>query len=572
MNHRSFRNAACAVIFGGLLGYAAASGLVTPERRVRAEEPIANGNDQGDRLALAVHNQRVADEAQKSGKKPNICIIWGDDVGQSNISAYSHGLMGYQTPNIDRVAKEGMMFTDYYAEQSCTAGRASFITGQHGLRTGLTKVGLPGATMGLRKEDPTIAELLKPLGYATAQIGKNHLGDRNEFLPTVHGFDEFFGNLYHLNAEEEPELPDYPKDPAFRAKYGPRGVLDCKATDKDDETVDPRFGKVGKQTIKDTGPLTKKRMETIDDEIADRSAEYIARQAKADQPFFLWVNFTHMHFRSHVKPANKGQSGRWQSEYHDVMIDHDKNVGTVLKALDDAGVADNTFVMYSTDNGPHMNSWPDAAMTPFRNEKNSNWEGAYRVPCMVRWPGKIKPGTISNEIVGHHDWLPTLVAMAGDPDVKEKLLKGDKVGDMTYKVHPDGYNLVPYLTGAAEKSPRESFIYCNDDQQVTGLRYDNWKLVFMEQRAPGTLLVWAEPFTTLRVPKFFNLRTDPYERADVTSNTYYDWLLDHVFLLVPAQDYVGSFLATFKDYPQRQKAASFNLDEVMEKLKEVPTK
>jgi arylsulfatase len=509
--------------------------------------------------------------ASAQQKKPNIVIIWGDDIGQSNISAYSMGLMGYRTPNIDRIAREGMIFTDYYAEQSCTAGRSSFLTGQHGLRTGLTKVGLPGATLGLQKEDPTIADLLKPLGYATGQFGKNHLGDRNEFLPTVHGFDEFYGNLYHLNAEEEPEQRDYPKDPAFRAKYGPRGVLDCEASDRDDPTVDPRFGRVGKQIIKDTGPLTKKRMETIDDDVAVRAADYIQRQAKAGKPFFVWVNFTHMHFRTHVKPESKGQSGRWQSEYHDAMIDHDKNVGTVLQAIEDAGIADNTFVMYSTDNGPHMNSWPDAAMTPFRNEKNSNWEGAYRVPCMVRWPGKIKPGTVSNEIVGHHDWLPTLLAIAGDKEVKEKLLKGYKVGDMTYKVHLDGYDLGPYLTGQTDKSPRESFIYCNDDQQVTGLRFDNWKLVFMEQRARGTLQVWAEPFTTLRVPKIFNLRTDPYERADVTSNTYYDWLIDHVYLLVPAQDYVAQFLMTFKEYPQRQKAASFNLDDVLKKLQESGT-
>src|SRR5689334_8906235 len=349
--------------------------------------------------------------AQTVPVKPNIVIIWGDDIGQSNVSAYSRGLMGYQTPNIDRIAREGTMFTDLYAEQSCTAGRASFITGQAGLRTGLTKVGLPGATLGLRKEDPTIAELLKPLGYATGQFGKNHLGDRNEFLPTVHGFDEFFGNLYHLNAEEEPELPDYPKDPAFRAKYGPRGVLDCKASDKDDPTVDPRFGKVGKQVIKDTGPLTKKRMETIDDVTAERAADFIQQQVKADKPFFVWVNFTHMHLRTHIKPESKGQSGRWQSEYHDAMIDHDKNVGTVLDALDRLGLAGNTFVMYSTDNGPHMNSWPDGAMTPFRSEKNTNWEGAYRVPCMVRWPGKIKAGSVSNQIIGHHDWLPTILAM-----------------------------------------------------------------------------------------------------------------------------------------------------------------
>jgi arylsulfatase len=498
--------------------------------------------------------------------KPNIVIIWGDDIGQSNISAYTRGLMGYQTPNIDRIASEGMIFTDYYGEQSCTAGRASFITGQHGLRTGLTKVGLPGSTLGIRKEDPTIAELLKAQGYATGQFGKNHLGDRNEFLPTVHGFDEFYGNLYHLNAEEEPELPDYPKNPAFHEKYGPRGVLDCKATAVDDATVDPRFGKVGKQACKDTGPLTRERMVTIDDDIAKRAADFIERQTKAGKPFFVWVNFTHMHFRTHTKPESIGQSGRWQSPYHDTMIDHDKNVGTVLQAIDDAGIAGDTFVMYSTDNGPHMNTWPDGAMTPFRNEKNSNWEGAYRVPAMVRWPGKIEPGSVSNEIVSHLDWLPTLLDMAGDPQVTDQLLKGYPVGGMTYKVHLDGYDLVPYLTGQTAKGPRESFLYCNDDQQLTGLRYDNWKVVFMEQRAPGTLRVWAEPFTTLRMPKFFNLRTDPYERADVTSNTYYDWILDHAFMLVPAQDYVGQFLSSFKEYPPRQKAASFNLGEVMESL------
>ena len=501
-------------------------------------------------------------------QRPNIVIIWGDDIGQSNISAYSRGVMGYQTPNIDRLAKEGVLFTDYYAEQSCTAGRASFITGQSGLRTGLTKVGLPGATLGLQKEDPTIAEMLKPLGYATGQFGKNHLGDRNEFLPTVHGFDEFYGNLYHLNAEEEPELPDYPKDPAFRARYGPRGVLDCKASDRDDTTVDPRFGKVGKQVCKDTGALTTARMETIDDDIANRAVDFIQRQKSANKPFFVWVNFTHMHFRTHTKPASLGQAGRWQSPYHDAMVDHDRNVGTVLKALDDLGLANNTFVMYSTDNGPHMNTWPDGAMTPFRNEKNSNWEGAYRVPALFRWPGKIKADQVSNQIVSHLDLLPTLAAIGGDTQVKEKLLAGYKVGDMTYKVHLDGDNLVPYLTGQVATSPRQSFFYVNDDQQLTGLRFDNWKLVFMEQRAPGTMRVWSEPFTTLRVPKIFNLRTDPYERADITSNTYYDWGADHTFLLVPGQDYVGQFIMTFKDYPQRQKAASFNLDEVFAKLRQ----
>lgn len=526
-------------------------------------------------LGLVAPLLLVAPVQAQTPKKPNIVIIWGDDIGQSNVSAYSRGMMGYQTPNIDRVANEGMMFTDYYAEQSCTAGRASFITGQSGLRTGMTKVGLPGATLGLQKEDPTIAELLKVQGYATGQFGKNHLGDRNEFLPTVHGFDEFYGNLYHLNAEEEPELPDYPKEkdfPNFRKNFGPRGVMDCKASDKDDPTVDPRFGKVGRQVCIDTGPLTKKRMETIDDDTAARAVDFIKRQNAAGKPAFVWVNFTHMHLRTHTKPKSIGQAGRWQSPYHDTMIDHDQNVGEVLKVLDDLKIADNTFVMYSTDNGPHMNSWPDGAMTPFRNEKNSNWEGAYRVPAMLRWPGKIKPGAISNQIVAHLDMLPTLLAVAGDPDVKDKLAKGYKVGDMTYKVHLDGDNLVPYLTGQSQKSPRESFFYINDDQQLTGLRYDNWKFVFMEQRAPGTMRVWSEPFVNLRVPKIFNLRTDPYERADVTSNTYYDWIFDHVFALVPAQAYVGEFLSTFKEYPQRQKAASFNMDEVMQKMKETGSK
>ncbi len=574
---------------GAVLGYLAAEGRVGVPRTASADVGRATRNSNN---ACAEGKSCCAEKASRSallsamttgvvapsgaaadrGRKPNIVIIWGDDIGQANLSAYSMGVMGYRTPNIDRIAREGMIFTDYYGEQSCTAGRASFITGQHGMRTGLTKVGLPAAKEGLQKEDPTIAQMLKPLGYATGQFGKNHLGDRNEHLPTVHGFDEFYGNLYHLNAEEEPELPDYPKDPAFRARYGPRGVLDCKATDRDDPTVDPRFGKVGKQTIKDTGPLTKKRMETIDDDIAARATEYIARQAKADKPFFVWVNFTHMHLRTHVKPESKGQSGRWMNEYADVMIDHDNNVGAVLKAIDDAGIADNTFVMYSTDNGPHMNSWPDAAMTPFRSEKNTNWEGAYRIPCMVRWPGKIKPGSVSNQIIAHHDWLPTFAAMAGDEDVSEKLLKGYKLGDTTFKVHLDGYNLVPYLTGEAKESPRNSFIYCNDDQQLTAMRYDNWKIVFLEQRVEGTLRIWAEPFVTLRVPKLFNLRTDPYERADITSNTYYDWLIDHVFLFVPAQHIVGDFLTTFREYPQRQKAGSFNLNDVLEKLKESHSK
>jgi arylsulfatase len=522
-------------------------------------------------VLMGLPYSRLQVKAEPQNRKPNIVIIWGDDVGQSDISAYSMGLMGFHTPNIDRVAKEGMIFTDYYAEQSCTAGRSSFITGQSGLRTGNTKVGMPGAAQGLQARDVTIAELLKGQGYATAQFGKNHLGDRNEYLPTAHGFDEFFGPLYHLNASEEPELPDYPKEsdfPNFLKNFGPRGVLDCKATNVDDPTVDPRFGRMGKQTCTDSGPLTKKRMETVDDEFAERSVEYLKRQNAAGKPVFLWVNFTHMHLRTHTKPESIGQAGRWQSPYHDAMVDHDKNVGQVLKALDDLGMTDNTFVMYSTDNGPHMNTWPDAAMTPFRNEKNSNWEGAYRVPAMVRWPGHINPGTVSNEIVAHLDWAPTLLAVAGAPDVKEQLLKGMKIGDKTFKVHLDGYNLLPYLTGQAKESPRKEFFYFNDDSDLVGLRYDNWKFVFMEQRATGTLRIWAEPFTPLRFPKLFNLRTDPYERADVTSNTYYDWWFDHAFICVPAQGIVGKFLATFKEFPPSQRAGSFGVDQVMEKLKE----
>jgi arylsulfatase len=482
--------------------------------------------------------------------KPNIVIIWGDDIGQSNLSVYTKGMMGYQTPNIDRVANEGMIFTDYYAEQSCTAGRSAFITGQSVFRTGLSKVGLPGAELGMRAEDPTIAELLKPLGYATGQFGKNHLGDQDQMLPSNHGFDEFYGNLYHLNAEEEPEHPDYPTDPEFRKKFGPRGVIHSFADGR----------------IEDTGPLTKKRMETIDDDVAERAAKFIEEQHRAGKPVFVWVNFTHMHFRTHPKPQSVGQSGRWQSTYHDVMIDHDKNVGTVLDKLDELGIADNTIVMYGTDNGPHMNTWPDGAMTPFRNEKNSNWEGAYRVPAMVRWPGRIEAGRISNDLMSHMDWLPTLLAAAGDPEIKEKLLKGHKAGEKEFKVHLDGYNFLPYLTGEEQESPREEFFYFSDDGDLTALRYDNWKLVFAQQRAPGTMLVWTEPYVNTRMPWLFNLRTDPYERASITSNTYWDWMLDHAFLLVPAQAYVGKFLQTFEEYPPRQKAASFTVDQVMEKL------
>jgi arylsulfatase len=489
-------------------------------------------------------------------KKPNFLIIWGDDIGTANLSVFSKGMMGYRTPNIDRIAEEGILFTDSYGEQSCTAGRAAFITGQSVFRTGLSKVGMPGADVGLRAEDPTIAELLKPLGYATGQFGKNHFGDKDEFLPTLHGFDEFFGFLYHLNAMEEPELPDYPPAsdyPNFLKNFGPRGVLDCKANPD------------GTQSIKDTGPLGKKRMETIDDEVIAKTVDFIERQVKADVPFFIWFNTSHMHFRTHAKPTILGQSGRWQSEYHDVMIEHDEIVGKLLKVLEDLGIVDNTVVMYSTDNGPHMNSWPDAGMTPFRNEKNSNWEGAFRVPCMVRWPGVIKPGTVSNEIISHLDWLPTLLAAAGDSDIKEKLLKGHQVGKKTYKVHLDGYNFLPHFKGA-EKSQRVEYFYFSDDGDLMAMRYDNWKIIFMEQRVPGTLQIWQEPLVSLRFPKLFNLRTDPYERADITSNTYWDWVLNHVYLFIPVQTVVGNFLATFAEYPPRQKAASFTIDQVLEKL------
>jgi arylsulfatase A-like enzyme len=498
----------------------------------------------------------LAAAAQTAGGKPNIVVFWGDDIGQSNISAYTKGLMGYRTPNIDRIANEGMIFTDYYAEQSCTAGRAAFIMGQSVFRSGLSKVGLPGATLGMRAEDPTIAELLKPLGYISGQFGKNHLGDRDEHLPTMHGFDEFFGNLYHLNAEEEPELRDYPKDPAFRQKFGPRGVLHCWANPD------------GTQRIENTGPLTKKRMETIDDEVIAMATDWIKRQQAAGKPFFVWINTTHMHFRTHEVPERLGQSGRWQSEYHDVMIDHDRAVGTILALLDQLGIADNTMFFYSTDNGPHENSWPDAGTTPFRNEKNSNWEGAFRVPAMVRWPGHIKPGSVSNEIVSHLDWLPTILAAAGDPDVTAKLLKGYQVGKKNFKIHLDGYNMVPYLTGQVAESPRKEFFYFSDDGDLLGLRYDNWKIVFAQQRVQGTMQIWSEPFVKTRIPYIYNLRTDPYEHASVTSNTYWDWLLDHAFLLVPAQAYVGQFLATFKEYPPRQKAASFSIDEVLQSLQQ----
>jgi arylsulfatase len=484
-------------------------------------------------------------------KQPNILILWGDDIGMWNVSYYSRGMMGYQTPNIDRVAKEGVAFTDWYGQQSCTAGRAAFITGQNPLRTGLTKVGMPGAPIGLQAEDPTIAELLKPLGYATGQFGKNHLGDKDEFLPTLHGFDEFFGNLYHLNAEEEPELPDYPKDPAFKKQFGPRGVLHCVADGK------------GGQTVKDTGPLTKKRMETIDEEITSRALDWMEKQAKADKPFFMWYNSTAMHFRTHLADKNRGKSG--QDDYSDRMVTHDEQIGQMLDKLDELGIADNTIVMYSTDNGPENDTWPDGANTPFRSQKDTNWEGAWRVPCFMRWPGKIKAGTVQNGIGSHQDMLPTLLAAAGDPDVSKKLLTGYQIGNKTFKNHIDGVNLLGWLTGAVKESPRTSFFYVSDDGGVMAVRAGDWKLVFEEQRAFSTQ-VWAEPMVKLRLPHIFSLRRDPFERADFNSNVYFDWMIDHVPQLYLVQNLVAEQIANYVKYPPRQKAASFNLDSVMAQL------
>jgi arylsulfatase len=486
-----------------------------------------------------------------ASKKPNILILWGDDIGTWNVSYFSRGMMGYRTPNIDRVANEGVAFTDYYGQQSCTAGRAAFITGQNPVRTGLTKVGMPGAAVGLQAEDPTIAELLKPLGYATGQFGKNHLGDRDEYLPTMHGFDEFFGNLYHLNAEEEPELPDYPKDPEFKKKFGPRGVLHCIADGK------------GGQKVTDTGPLTMKRMETIDEEITDRAISWMETQVKDDKPFFLWYNSTAMHFRTHLAAKNRGKSG--QDDYSDRMVTHDEQIGQILDKLDELGIADNTIVMYSTDNGPENDTWPDGANTPFRSQKDTNWEGGWRVPAFIRWPGKIKPGTVLNGIVSHQDMLPTLLAIAGDPDVNQKLLNGYKVGNKTFKVHIDGLNMVSYLTGQVKESPRQVFFYMSDDGDVMAVRHGDWKFVLAEQRAQQ-LKVWGEPFVKMRMPFIFNLRRDPFERAQHNSNTYYDWMAYHAFKLYEMQAVVAAQIENFEKFPPRQKPAAFNLDEVMRQI------
>jgi len=499
-------------------------------------------------------------------KKPNILIIWGDDIGWFNISAYNHGIMGYKTPNIDRIGREGAMFTDWYGQQSCTAGRASFITGQSPIRTGLTKVGMPGSTLGLQPEDPSIAEMLKPQGYVCGQFGKNHVGDRNEFLPTVHGFDEFFGNLYHLNAEQEPECPDYPKDPKFFEMFGPRGVMHCWATNVDDNTVDPRWGRVGAQKIENTGPLNMKRMETVDEEFLDGAMKFIEKANKDGKPFFCWFNSTRMHIFTHLKPQSVGKTGLGIEA--DGMVEHDGMVGQLLDKLDQLGIADNTIVMWSTDNGAEEMTWPDGGVTPFRGEKDTNWEGGWRVPCFIRWPGVIKPGTVSNEIFAHIDMLPTLVAAAGEPNIVEKVKQGYKAGNKTFKVHFDGYNLIPFLKGEVKENPRKGFLYWSDDGELMALRYGNWKVHFMVQRAHG-FHVWAEPLVSLRVPWILNLRSNPFEIDDEDADIYGNkWFCDRIFILYGAQALVGMFLKTFEEFPPRQKPASFSIDQALDKARE----
>jgi arylsulfatase A-like enzyme len=493
-------------------------------------------------------------QAQQAGQKPNILILWGDDIGWYNVSAYNQGVMGYRTPNIDRIAKEGAMFTDWYGQQSCTAGRAAFVTGQTPFRTGLLKVGLPGAKEGLQKEDVTVADLLKAQGYMTGQFGKNHLGDRDEHLPTAHGFDEFFGSLYHLNAEDEPEHPDYFKDPALQKRYGTRGVIHSWANSD------------GTQKIELTGALTKKRMETVDEEFTRGALGFLERAKKADKPFFLWWNSTRMHIWTRLQASSAGKTGL--GIYPDGMVEHDAMVGQILDKLKELGLDENTIVMYSTDNGAEVFTWPDGGQTPFRGEKNTNWEGGFRVPCVIRWPGVIKPGTVNNDIFAHEDMLPTLLAAAGVPNVKEQLLKGMKVGDKTFKVHLDGYNVTDALAAKAP-SPRREFFYFNDDAQLVALRFAQWKMVFAEQRSYG-FDVWQDPFVTLRVPKLFNLRSDPFETADHESMDYERWRVEHLFLLVPAQEYVGQFLMTFKEFPPRQKSGSFSVDQVLQSLQNAP--
>lgn len=495
--------------------------------------------------------------AVSAASKPNVLVIWGDDIGTWNISFNNRGMMGYRTPNIDRIATGGISFTDYYGQQSCTAGRAAFLGGNVPVRTGMTKVGLPGAVEGWQETDVTIAGVMKSLGYATGQFGKNHQGDRDEHLPTNHGFDEFFGNLYHLNAEEEPENEDYPTDlvlpsgKTFLEQYGPRGVIKSWANGD------------GTQKIEDTGPLTKKRMETVDEETLAAAKDFIKRQHEAGIPFFCWWNGTRMHFRTHVKEELRGISG--QDQYSDGMVEHDMHVGQLLDLLDELGIADNTIVYYSTDNGPHYNTWPDAGTTPFRSEKNSNWEGAYRVPAFIRWPGHFPEGKTLNGIVAHEDWLPTFAAAAGEPDIKEKLKNGTQIIGRDYKNYVDGYNQLDYLSGKTDQSPRKEFFYVNDDGQVVAIRYDAWKAVFLENRGQA-FGIWREPFTELRIPLLFHLRRDPFEKAQHNSNTYNDWFLDRPYVIVPLQQLAGQFLKSLAEYPPSQTPGSFNLEKIQKQI------
>jgi len=522
------------MLLGGAAGLAA--GSLGGVQMAQAQQPAAPARP-------------AAPPAAPQGK-PNILVIFGDDIGWSNISAYNMGMMGYRTPNIDRIAKEGAIFTDAYGENSCTAGRSAFITGQSPLRTGLSKVGLPGAPEGMRPEDPTIAVLLKAMGYATGQFGKNHLGDRDEHLPTMHGFDEFFGSLYHLNAEDEPENPDYPRDPRFRDRFAPRGVLKTWANAD------------GTQRIENTGPLTMKRMETVDEEFLAGALDFMDRQHRANKPFFTWFNSTRMHIWTRLKAESQGKTGL--GVYPDGMVEHDGHVGQLLKKLDDLGITQNTIVIYSTDNGAEVMTWPDGGSTPFRGEKATAWEGGFRVPSMVRWPARIQPGQVLNDIFSHQDWLPTLVAAAGEPQIKEKLLAGHRAGRRDYKVHLDGYNQLPLLTGTGPGARREMF-YFTDDGDLAALRYDNWKLHFMIQEHHG-LEVWERNFTPLRLPMLFNLRSDPFERATESMN-YARWRIERAYALVPAQVYVGRFLESFKDFPPRQRPGSFSLGDAMERLR-----
>jgi arylsulfatase len=545
-------------ILGVMLGYA----VVTVQARggthivVAPRGPVV--------VSSAAAAREVAAQMTASGKKPNVLVMFGDDVGYWNVSAYNRGMMGYRTPSIDRIAREGGVFTDAYAQQSCTAGRAAFITGQSPIRTGLLKVGLPGAKEGLSDKDPTIANLLKGQGYATGQFGKNHLGDRNEFFPTVHGFDEFFGNFYHLNAEEEPENPDYPKSEQFRKNFGPRGVFHCYATNEVSTLPDDaRFGKWGKQRCEDTGPLSIKRMETFDSEVMEQATRFIKDKTQAGTPWFVWFNTTRMHIFTHLRPESQGKTGL--GIYPDGMVEHDGHVGQMLSLLDSLNIANDTIVIWTTDNGAEAMSWPDGGTTPFKGEKNTNWEGGYRIPLVVRWPGVIKPGSEFNGIVSHEDWLPTLVAAAGGGDVGSAMLRGSTVAGNTYKVHLDGYDLRPWLSGQVAESPRKEFFYWTDDGGLACIRFDQWKIVFMEQRSEG-FEVWQEPLVTMRLPKLLNMRTDPFERAPEEGLGYRDWRLRRIFALGPAQAFVGKYLESFKEFPPRQKPGSFNLSDVMDKL------